>query len=147
MRCSADGVTLEGPLDEEAMRDVWPKALEYVTAALERDGFKSLPADFLEDVATGVLGFYSLTDDETDELLGFVACEVQGYPQADVFNIAYCGGKDLHRWAGLFPNLEAEAARLGCDTVRITGRAGWGKVYPDYREVSRVFERKVLVEA
>lgn len=146
MRSSANGTTVEGPLDEEAIRDVWSQAQPYLAKALERDGYKLEPADLLEQIATGLMGMYVITDDDTGEMVGAVACEVQEYPQSQVFNIAYCGGRELHRWAPLLGALEAEAARFGCDTVRITGRPGWGRVYPDYQEACRIYERKVLVE-
>lgn len=145
MRCSVDGVSVEGPLPEAEVREVWPKAEEFIAQALEWNGNKANPRDVLCDVAEGLLGLYAIRDDETGELLGVVACESQEHPNEDVFNIAYCGGRDLYRWAGLLGALESEAVRLGCQTVRITGRKGWGRVFPDYEEVHRVYERKVIV--
>ena len=146
MRCSANGVTVSGPLVEDEVQNVWPKVDELLNAALERDGSKILPVDLLLQIAEGLMGLYVVTDDESGEILGALACEAQEYPRSQVFNIAYCGGKDLYRWAGLLGAMEAEAVRLGCDTVRITGRPGWGRIFPDYREMNRVFERKVVVE-
>lgn len=144
MRCSANGVSVSGPLDEAGVREAWPKAESMLCAALERDGLKLLQEDLLEQISEGLIGLYVLTDDESGELIGALACEAQEYPRSMVFNIAYCGGRDLYRWAGLLGSMEAEAVRLGCDTVRITGRPGWGRIYPDYREMNRVFERKVV---
>lgn len=144
MRCSANGVSVYGPLEEGAVIDAWPKVEAWLSAALDRDGMKLRSDDVLEQIAQGLLGLYLIEVDESGELLGVVACEVQEYPNAQVFNIAYCGGKDLYRWAGLLGAMEAEAVRLGCETLRITGRAGWGRIFPDYREINRVFERKVV---
>lgn len=143
MRFSDNGVSVEGPLMEAEVLDVWPKAEPFIAQALEWNGNKAGTRDVLDDIASGVLGLYSITDDETGELLGAVACESQAHPNEDVFNIAYCGGRDLYRWAGLLGALEAEAVRLGCQTVRISGRKGWGAIFPDYREVHRIYERKV----
>ena len=137
MRFSDNGVTLEGPLDEDGVVDVWPKAETMLCDALDRDGCKLLPIDLLQQISEGLMGLYVVRDDVTGELLSAIACEAQEYPRSMVFNIAYCGGRDLHRWAGLLGALEAEAARLGCDTVRITGRPGWARIFPDYQAKAR----------
>ena len=144
MPSSDSATSLIGPLEEQGVRDAWPKVEGFIREALERDGWKVRPSDLMQQIASGEIGLYVVRD-EGGEILGAVACEVQEYPNANVFNIAYCGGHELHRWAHLLGNLEAEAARYGCETVRITGRAGWGRVFPDYHEVQRVFERKVVV--
>jgi hypothetical protein len=144
MRFSANGVSVHGPLEEDAVIDAWPKVEAWISEALEREGFKSFPDDVLKDIADGVIGLY-LIEDEAGEIIAAITCEVQDWPNANVFNIAHCGGRDLYRWAQLLGGLEAEAARLGCETMRITGRAGWGRIYPEYREIHRVFERKVMV--
>ena len=139
------GVSVVGPLNEEAVRDAWPKVVGYLAEALDRDGGKMLPGDVLKQIAEGLLGLYTVLDFATGEILAAVVCEVQEYPQESVFNVAYCGGRELYRWAHLLGEMEREAARLGCQVVRITGRAGWGRVFPDYHEVSRIFERRVVM--
>lgn len=139
------GVSVVGPLNEEAVRDAWPKVVGYLAEALDRDGGKMLPGDVLKQIADGFAGLYTIVDFETGEILAAIVCDVQEYAHSNVFNLAYCGGRDLYRWAHLLGDFEREAARLGCDTVRITGRAGWGRVFPDYREICRVFERRIVL--
>lgn len=144
MHSSDNGVSVVGPLTEEGVRDVWPKVEAYLSDALAREDWKLRPEDLLGQIADGLVGMYAIWDDETGEILGAVCCESFEYPRSNVFNVAVCGGKDLYRWAHLMGAIEEEAVRLGCDTVRISGRPGWGRVFPDYREVHRVFERKVV---
>lgn len=139
------GTTLTGPLDEDRVMDAWPKVEAFIDSAIAREGWKYTTGDILQQIGEGQLGLYIVTDDETGEILAAIACEVQEYPRRNVFNIAFCGGRDLYRWAGLLGQLEADAVRFGCDTVSITGRPGWGRVFPDYAEVHRVFERKVVM--
>lgn len=144
MRCSANGVTLRGPVSDSEIVDVWPKAEAYLAAALERDGWKMHPEDVLKDLSDGVAGLYIIEDDVTGDLIGALTCESMEYPHSSVFVIGVCGGRELYRWAGLMGAMEQEAARLGCDTVRISGRKGWGAVFPDYTEMHRVFERRIV---
>lgn len=144
MRCSAEGVTIRGPVSDAEIADVWPKVEAMLGAAIERDGSKLLPIDLLKQLSDGLMGLYLIEDDATGEIIAALACDVQEYARSTVFNIAYCGGRDLYRWAGLLGAMEAEAASMSCDTLRITGRAGWGRVFPDYREMCRVFERRIV---
>lgn len=145
MRSSDDAVRVIGPLQEDAVRDAWPKVEAYLAAALERDGWKQGVEDVLADVASGQSGFYVVQDFESGDILAAVVCDSVEYPRSTVLNIGLLGGRDLYRWAHLLGWFEAEAARLGCDTVRISGRPGWGRIFPDYHESHRVFERKVVV--
>lgn len=145
MRCSANGVSLSGPLEGSEVVDVWPKVEPFLASAVDRDGDLDTE-DLLEQMSDGLWGLYVVRDDATNELIGAICCEVQEWPKRMVFNIAHCGGTALYRWAGLLGALESEAARLDCETVRITGRKGWAAIYPDYREVHRVIERKVVMD-
>jgi len=143
MSSSDSAVRVIGPLDERGVSDYWPKVEPMLAAALERDGWKLRPADLIAQISEGLMGLYVAHDFEKGDVLGAIAAEVQEYPNARVFSIAYCGGHDLYRWAPLIADMEREAVRLGCHVVRIPGRKGWGRVFPDYRETHRVFEREV----
>lgn len=135
---------LVGPLDGDAIAAQWAIAEPMLARALERDDWKMKPDQLYEQIAAGMMGLYLAQDFATGETLAAMACEVQDYPNARVFSIAYCGGREAWRWAGVaIAEFEREAARLGCHTVRIPGRKGWGRVFPDYRETHRVFERRI----
>lgn len=146
MRYEQESVYLEGPIGEADIADVWPKAEPLIAQALERDGFKETGETILDQLAHGLCGLYLVRDSQTDEIIASVICDSLEYANSSVFNIGYVAGRDLYRWANLLGALEQEAVRLGCDTVRITGRPGWGRVFPDYRETNRVYERKVVVQ-
>lgn len=133
-----------GPLEEGAVRAVWPFVQEYLQNALLVDGGKVSLDDLFKQIGEGTMGLYVVQDFANGDILAAICCEVHEYPNVNVFNVAYLGGRELYRWASLFGELEAEAVRLGCEIVRMTGRPGWGRIYPDYREVARVFERRVV---
>lgn len=138
------GVSLVGPLDREAVEKLWPVCAPLLAQALERDGWKLKPEQLLAQIAEGLVGLYVVEDFATAEVLAALACEVCEYPNAQVFSVSYLGGRDAHRWVHLIADVEREAVRLGCHVVRIPGRKGWGRVFPDYAEVHRVFEREVM---
>lgn len=144
MPSSGEELRLIGPLEEEAVREAWPKVEAFLCAALESDGWKVGIDDLLRQISEGAMGLYIVQDFEAGEIIAAATCEVQEYPKSNVFCVAFCGGRELYRWANALAGLEAEAFRFGCDTVRIMGRAGWGRVYPDYTETHRVYERKVV---
>ena len=132
-----------GPLDANGFNHYWPKVEQFLTDALQHEGFKLKPQQLAGQITEGLMGLYVVLDMAHGEVLGALACEVAEYPNENVFVIAYCGGRDLYRWANLIGEMEREAIRLDCRTVRIPGRKGWGKVFPDYRETYRVYERKL----
>jgi hypothetical protein len=135
-------------LGAEAVREYverwWPQCEPLLEKALERDGWKLTPDQLLDQICSGLMGLYVVTDLSTAEVLAAAACEALEYPNANVFSIAYLGGREAHRWAHMIGLLEQEAVDLGCHVVRIPGRKGWARVFPEYREVHRVFEREVI---
>lgn len=134
---------LVGPLDGDAIAAQWAVAEPMLARALEREGWKMKPDQLHSQIAEGLMGLYLAQDFATGETLAAMACEVQEYPNARVFSIAYCGGREAWRWVHTIADFEREAARLGCHTVRIPGRKGWGRVFPGYRETFRVYEREI----
>lgn len=139
-----DTVRLLGPLPQEAMEAIWPKAEHLLLPALEHEGWKMKPDQLHDAIASGSMGLYVAHDFATGEVLAALVAEAQEYPNAQVFSLAYCGGEQMERWAHLISALEQEAVRLGCHIVRIPGRKGWGHIFPDYREVMRVYEREIV---
>lgn len=52
----------------------------------------------------------------------------------------WMGAGELLPLLSLHESLVAWACSIGCSKMRITGRAGWVRVLPGYRETARVFE-------
>lgn len=135
---------LIGPMDGDAVVDLWPMVEPMLIPALEREGWKLKPDQLFRQIADGLMGLYVVQDFQKGEIVAAMACEVQEYPNALVFSIGYCGGHDLETWVHLIADFEAEAKRLGCHVLRIGGRKGWGRIFPDYREVLRIYERELV---
>jgi hypothetical protein len=140
-----ESTRLIGPLDGDAARLHWSECESLLSPALARDGWKITGDQLREQIASGLVGLYVVEDFATGSMLAALACEVLDFPNRKVFSVAYCGGHDAYRWAHLIRAIEEEAAKYGCQVVRIPGRKGWGRVFPEYREVQRIFEREVVI--
>jgi hypothetical protein len=51
-----------------------------------------------------------------------------------VCTVVLCGGNDLNEWRPLLYEIEGYARRQGCQRMRLSGRRGWLKIYPDFKE-------------
>lgn len=99
----------------------------------------------------------SLSDLDTDVLSGrallwvvsgkSIHCaavtQIQNTQASKVCMILTCGGSEIKSWSHLLSGVEQYARDEGCDCVRFIGRKGWKRIYPEYREIGAVFERKL----
>ena len=54
------------------------------------------------------------------------------------------GGTDVRRWREIMAQIEAGAARNGCERVEFVGRVGWAALLPDY-QVDAYFSKQLQV--
>lgn len=54
-----------------------------------------------------------------------------------------CSGSEFIRNKHVMQTIEDYARSEGCDAVRIGGRKGWGRVFPEYREIAVLLERRL----
>ena len=66
---------------------------------------------------------------------------IANYPGKRVCEIVLCGGNAVERWLEMIEPVEWFAREMGCQKVRIFGRAGWLKVLKGFTEAYRVIER------
>ncbi len=90
-------------------------------------------------------GEYQLWTAQREGVIDAAWCtRIADYPRGKVCEIALCGGEGIERWLELtIEPIALWAKDLGCVSLRIYGRKGWSKLLPDFREVSRVIERKI----
>jgi hypothetical protein len=48
--------------------------------------------------------------------------------------VVACGGSDLNEWHHLLGRIEQFARDESCSRIRMSGRKGWARVFPDYRQ-------------
>lgn len=79
----------------------------------------------------------------SDHCEAAVVTEVVTSQAEKTCNIVACGGTAARRWIHLLEKIEAWAAEHGCKIVRVTGRAGWERMLPDYRRTAVVLDKRL----
>lgn len=57
--------------------------------------------------------------------------------------ITCVAGRDLHRWQHFIRDLERYFKAEGCTHVRMHGREGWKRIFPDYHEPWATLEKVI----
>lgn len=100
-------------------------------------------ADFLRQCRQSAMQLWVILDDVdvmaamvtqlTDWDAGWRACQV-----------ICLGGHSMARWSDVaIRELEAYAVAEDCDALELVGRPGWGRIFPDFVEVERVYSKGV----
>ena len=62
-------------------------------------------------------------------------------PTKRVCQIVYCAGEDMETWLEpVVAQLKTWAGSMGCEVLRISGRRGWQRVLPDFKETCTTLE-------
>jgi hypothetical protein len=115
---------------------VWPRVSGCVEKALARQSEWRL-TDILEQLANQRMQLWVVPWTLA------VVTQIQTYPGSRVCMLVLCGGARLHENSELLTEIEQWARSLACDEMRIQGRPGWGRVYPEYEPIATVMRRKL----
>lgn len=80
---------------------------------------------------------------EDSEIRCAVVTSIRTGRDGPICDIWLMGGNDRSLWLHFLAVIEAAAADRGCVAMELTGRTGWRRVLPDYREQAIVL-RKAL---
>lgn len=120
--------------------NLWPHVRAMVGAAYDRTDL-GLLADLDTDVLSGSALLWVVEKD------GSIACaavtRIERTQASKVCTVLACGGKRFGDWKHLLSGVEEYAGQSGCDAVRWFGRKGWSRIYPEYREIGAIYERKL----
>jgi hypothetical protein len=128
-------------------RDEWLK----IARILKKATLHSPDADIvsaMQDVRTGEAQLWCLVDEE-EQLAGAIVTRVVEYMNGNTVLLLQLGataGKsrlDHDCIRLIFEHLEGVGRMLGCGSVRIEGRMGWGRILRDYDEIGRIYEKKI----
>lgn len=67
-------------------------------------------------------------------ILSVTTTKIVDTPTKRLCVITSCAGSDVREWHHFIADIERYAAQQGCHAVRIMGRPGWKRVFPDYHE-------------
>lgn len=121
--------------------DLWHHVRPLAGAALDRTDLGSL-SELDTDVLSGRALLWIVHSDGRGIECAAVT-QIQKTQASKVCMILACGGSGAERWKHLLSGVEEYAKSENCDAVRFTGRKGWKRIYPEYREIGAVFERRL----
>ena len=78
-----------------------------------------------------------------EQIEAFVLTHIAIYPKHKICDIFMCGGSNLGNWLGFMKNIEAWAKSIDCKSVRIQGRIGWKKKFPDFKQTRIIMEKEL----
>ncbi len=127
-------------IDPRYVDRVWPLVSHLIRAAM-RKGRISDFADVERAVLAGKHLLWVAAD--TRAIWAAAVTELTRPNGEKLCTIVACGGRERARWLPLKAELEKFAKAEGCTAIRIHGRRGWAREFPDYR-LTRILLEKEL---
>jgi hypothetical protein len=127
-------------IDPAHVSRVWPLVAHLIRAAMRKGRISEFA-----DVEAAVLAGTQLLWVAADRRAIWAAAVTQlSRANGEKFcTIVACGGRERARWLPLKAELEKFAKAEGCTAIRIHGRRGWAREFPDYR-LTRILLEKEL---
>lgn len=127
-------------IDPRFVERVWPLVAPLIRAAM-RKGRVSDFADVERAVLDGMQLLWVAAD--RSAIWAAAVTELAHVSGEKVCTIVACGGRERKRWLPLKAELESFARAEGCTAMRIHGRRGWAREFPDYRLTSITLEKEI----
>ena len=123
----------------DRVAEMWPHVVGFFSAATDRCGDWTIET-LREQVDTGAL-LWVVHDGETVRAAA-VTRLLKEARQGLTCHIVACGGAGGD-WPSRIATLESYAAEEGCRAVRLDGRKGWSRVFPDYGTAWVTLEKRL----
>lgn len=120
---------------------IWPHVRAFIDTAFQRGRGDENPDVIEAEVRAGRSLLWVVWDGAG--LLAAATTRIIEAPMRKYCLITSCGGRELPRWLAFIADLENYARGEGCAALRIEGREGWAKMFPDYRQPYIVLERSL----
>jgi hypothetical protein len=127
-------------IDPTHVARVWPLVSHLIRAAM-RKGRISEFADVEAAVLDGMQLLWVAAD--TSAIWAAAVTQLAWANGEKLCTIVACGGRERARWLPLKAELEAFAKAEGCAAIRIHGRRGWAREFPDYRLTRIMLEKEI----
>lgn len=112
---------------------VWPLVAEHMRRACSRGLGDVTPAWLLAECVAGTAALL-LTVDGSRILASAVARVGEEAGTRTAYLLA-CGGGDIAAWKHVIPDFEAWCRFQGASAAELAGRAGWARIFSDYRAI------------
>lgn len=115
-------------VDPERVAEIWPHVRPFIISAVERGG-NVTEQQLVEALSLRKALLWVRTDGR--QLSGAGVTQLITTPLGLTCDVMAYGGGCSH-WPSAFAPIEAYAKDEGCAAVRIEGRKGWKRIFPDY---------------
>lgn len=122
-----------------ASADRWPEACGWLKPAIAWAG-ETTEEEVAAALASGMAQLW-IAEDETVRC-AVVTC-LSRTTRGLVCEIWLTGGGDHREWLHFIERIEEAARGRGCVAIELTGRKGWARLLPQYRQKAVVLERKL----
>jgi len=127
-------------IDPSKVHLVWPLVSHLIRAAMHKGRISEF-ADVEHAVLSGAQLLWLAADARA--IWAAAVTQLSRANGEKFCTIVACGGRERARWLPLKAELEAFAKAEGCAAIRIHGRRGWAREFPDYR-LTRILLEKEL---
>jgi hypothetical protein len=77
------------------------------------------------------------------EVVATLITRVRNTNKSKVCEVCAAGGKESRVWLHMMANIEKYARDMGCNRISVTGRKGWARLLPDFREKLVIIEKEL----
>lgn len=123
--------------------DIWPHVREFIEAAFAHDRGDDDAEIVHADLLSGGSLLWVAWDDERKRIIAAATSKLIKVRRGLICCITSCGGIDIDRWSSCLAAIEAYAKDEGCTLMRIEGRKGFARVFPDYTQPWIVLEKRL----
>jgi hypothetical protein len=131
-----------GVLNLAMFEETWPSIEAYLVSATA-DTMGVLSPELLKQLCkTGAYQTWVIA--KGNEAVGAFITTQQEAAGTKILDIEYLGGNDFRTWGPpLMLKLEDTAKSQGFDILRICGRRGWAKLFPEYQELTHIIAKRL----
>lgn len=131
-------------VDPARIEEIWPHVSAFIEEAFWHERGDDSAEIVLADLQAERALLWIVWDDDDKQIIAAATTKLLHVRGGLVCLITSCCGNDLHRWQQCILEIEIYAKAEGCSRVRIDGRLGWRRYFPDYRERWVVLEKTLI---
>ena len=119
---------------------VWPHVSRMVQRAFDKTDYGTF-GEVAEALFDGRARLWVVWREP--EIIAAVVTQIRPTTYSKVCYLCAAGGESREEWTHMMANIEEYARDMGCNKIRATGRKGWTRILPGFREKLIVFEKDI----